>query len=120
MSGKNAYLEKQRKARQVTLDIGEEMGIQKCWDYFQLVLTDPAVMSTHVVTRERLEKIYTALSEIAGRYADCFTSDVEADVLQEELDARLREIWGDKFQPFYERYPYIKKLEYSKPMKGWN
>lgn len=95
------------------------MGIQKAWDYIQLVLTDPAVMSTHAVTRERLEKIYTAMRDVAGRYADCFTTDVEADVRQEELDARLREIWGDDLQTFYERYPYIKQFNYGKSQNGW-
>ena len=119
MGSKNEYLKKQRQARQTVLDIGEEMGMQKMWDYVQLVLTDPEVMSTHKLTRERLEKVYKKLGEVADRYATCFTADVEADVLQEELDARLREIWGNDLDTFYKRYPYFKKVRYDKPMKGW-
>ena len=119
MGGRNEYLKKQQQSRQVVLDIGEEMGIQKAWDYVQLVLTDPEVMSTHKLTRDRLEKVYKKLSEVADRYALAFTADVEADVRQEELDARLREIWKDDLVPFSERYPYLKKTDYSKAQKGW-
>ena len=41
MGGKNAYLEKQRALNQQYLDVGEEMGIQKIWDYLQIALRDP-------------------------------------------------------------------------------
>jgi hypothetical protein len=34
------------------------------------------------------------------------------------IDAALREIWKDELQPFYERYPYVKKIDYSKSIKG--
>lgn len=119
MGGKNAYLAKQWKERKAVLDIGEEMGIQKAWDYIQLVLTDPEVMSTHKLNRKRLEKVFKKLGEVADRYAVCFTTNVEADHRQEELDSRLREIWGDDLDTFYKRYPYLKQMDYSKPMKGW-
>ena len=36
------------------------------------------------------------------------------------IDAALREIWKDELQPFYERYPYVKKIDYTKPIKGGN
>lgn len=44
---------------------------------------------------------------------------VDADNKQEELDGVLKEIWEDDIQTFYQRYPYIKKLGYDKPQKGW-
>lgn len=119
MSGQSAYLKKRQEERQAAFDLGEEMGMQKMWDYVQVVLTDPDVMSTHKLTRERMEKVFAKLGEVADRYSTAFTADVEADVYQEELDARLREIWGDDLDTFYKRYPFIKKLDYSKPMKGW-
>lgn len=119
MSGQSAYLKKQREIQRGYFETGEEIGMQKMWDYVQLVLTDPDVMSTHTLTRERMEKVFAKLGEVADRYSTAFTADVEADVYQEELDARLREIWGDDLDTFYERYPFIKKLDYTKPMKGW-
>ena len=119
MGGKNAYIEQRRKERQEFFDVGEEMGIQKAWDYVQIVLTNPDVMGDKTLTREDLENVFKALGEAAERYAICFTSDVEADVRQEELDARLQEIWGDDLDTFYKRYPRMKQMDYSKPMKGW-
>lgn len=57
--------------------------------------------------------------ELADYYHTAFTFDVEADYRQEELDAHLREIWGDDLKPFYDRYPKLKKLQYGKSRKGW-
>ena len=57
MSGKNAYLEKQRKMQQSFLDVGEEMGIQKICDYLHIALRDPEVMGKDVFGRKRLEKL---------------------------------------------------------------
>ena len=51
-------------------------------------------------------------------YQLAFTDHAEADYKQEKLDAALREIWGDDLQTFYERYPCIKKIDYTKPIKG--
>lgn len=119
MSGQSAYLKKQWQARQKCLDIGEEMGMQKMWDYVQLALIDPEVMSTHVLTRERLEKVFAKLGEIADRYKVAFSMDKEADYYQEQLDGQLREVWGAELSPFRERYPYLKDADYSKPHKGW-
>lgn len=75
--------------------------------------------------RTRSEKVEWRSStkktvEIANEYQVAFTHDPEADYKQEQLDAALREIWKDELQPFYERYPYIKKIDYTKPIKGGN
>ena len=119
MGGKNAYLEKQRALNQQYLDVGEEMGIQKIWDYLQIALRDPEIMGKDIFGRNRLMKLHKKLGELADYYANAFTSKVDADNKQEELDGVLKEIWGDDIQTFYERYPYIKKLGYDKPQKGW-
>lgn len=116
---KNDYLDRQRKAQQAILDVGEEMGIQKMWDYVQIVLTNPEVMSTHVLTKDRLKMVFAELGKMADHYKTAFTDDKEADYRQEELDGQLREIWGDELMTFYERYPYLKQLDYSKPRKNW-
>lgn len=34
--GRNAYLETQEKIYQKPLDVGEQMGMQKMWDYMQI------------------------------------------------------------------------------------
>jgi hypothetical protein len=39
--------------------------------------------------------------------------------MQAQMDAQLREIWGDALQPFYDRYPELKRYDYKKAQKGW-
>lgn len=115
----NAYI-KQRDARnQAFQEAGEEMGLQKLWDYVQIALRDPEIMGKDVFGRKRLEKLYTKCMELADHYKVAFTFDVEADKIQRDFDAQLREIWGEDLVTFYERYPYLKKTRYDKPMKGW-
>lgn len=113
------FLKQQQKMQQTFLDIGEEMGVQKCWDYIQTVLRDPEIMGNKTLARPMLEKVYTALSQKADHYKKAFSFDVEADYVQEELDGELREIWGEDLVPFYERYPYVRKFQYNKGRKGW-
>lgn len=115
----NAYLEKQRKLAQSYFEAGEQIGIQKAWDYMQIALRDPDAMGKDVLGRKRIEKVYAKMMELVDFYHTAFTDDKEADYCQEKLDAQLREIWGDDLQTFYERYPTLRKLDYNKPRKNW-
>ena len=115
----NAYLEQRRAEQQKFLDVGEQLGMQKMWDFIQLALRDPEVMGKDILGRQRMEKIFKKLSELADTYHTAFTDDVEADYYQEKLDCQLREVWGDELQTFYERYPYLKQFSYKKPHKKW-
>ena len=116
---KNAYLERQRQRDQAFLDAGERMGIQKMWDYIQIALRNPKIVKKDVYGRERLEKVFNETKELAEYFHTAFTDDVEADRVQRDLDAALREIWGDDLVPFYDRYPEIKDLGYNKSRKNW-
>ena len=116
---KNDYLASQEADRQRFFDVGEEMGIQKAWDYMQLVLIDPEVMSTHVLTKERLQKVYKKMAELADHYKTAFSDHKEADYYQTELDGCLREIWGEELCEFPDRYPYIKMHKYNKGKDKW-
>lgn len=115
---KNGYLEKRAALNQGLLDAGEQLGMQKMWDYIQLTLRDPAVMGKDIFGKKRLQEIFDNLKVLADRYHVCFTDDVEADYYQEELDALIKR-GCDEFYPFYERYPQLKKLGYTKSRKGW-
>ena len=114
----NGYLKKRQEINQAFLDAGEQMGVQKMWDYIQLTLRDPEVMGKDTFGKKRLQKIYDHLKMLADKYHICFTDDKEADYYQEELDAQIRK-GCDEFHPFYERYPQLKKLGYEKARKGW-
>lgn len=116
--GKNGYLERRRTANQAILDIGEQMGMQKMWDYIQVTLRDPQVMGKDVFGKKRLDVVYENLKVLADRYHVCFTDDKEADYYQEELDSLIKP-GCEEFYPFYERYPWLKKQGYDKPRKGW-
>lgn len=115
----SGYLDRQRKMQQTYLDIGEEMGVQKAWDYIQIVLHDPEVMGKNALGKGKMKKVYAKLSEVADHYKTAFSEDKEADYRQEELDGVLKEIWEDDLVPFNERYPYIKQFNYKKGKKEW-
>ena len=116
---KNTYLERRKAVNQAFLDAGEQMGIQKMWDYIQIALRDPETMGKDVMGRKRLEKLYKKTAELADYFHTAFTDDVEADHRQEEMDSALREIWDKDLFPFYERYPQLKKVDYTKSKKNW-
>ena len=117
--GKNEYLKRRQAVNQGFLDAGEEIGMQKMWDYIQIALRDPEVMGKDIFGRSRLENLYKKCGELANRFHTAFTDDKEADYYQEKLDGQLREIWGEDLNTFYERYPQLKKLGYEKKRKGW-
>lgn len=116
---KNTYLERRQAVNQAFLDAGEQLGIQKMWDYIQIALRDPETMGKDVMGRKRLEKLYNKTKELADYFHTAFTDDVEADHRQEEMDSALREIWDKDLSTFYERYPQLKKTDYSKGKKNW-
>lgn len=116
----NAFLEKQKAERKAAFSVGEDVGMQRMWDAIQLTLRDPDVMGKDILGRARIEKVFYGARKVMNEYRLAFTDHAEADVKQEKLDAALREIWGDDLQTFYERYPYFKKIDYTKPIKGGN
>lgn len=119
MAGHNAYMKKKQAERQAAFDLGEEMGMQKMWDYVQCCLRDPEIMGKDIFGKERINRIFKGLQQRADMYHVAFTDDKEADYYQEKLDAELREIHGEELNVFYERYPFIKKIGYDKARKGW-
>ena len=116
---KNDYLKRQADRDKAFFDAGERVGMQKCWDYVQIALRDQDVMGKDVMGRKRMERVFNRAKDLADYFAIAFSNNVEADKKQEELDALLREIWGEDLSVFYERYPEIKKIRYDKPQKGW-
>lgn len=119
--GRNDFQERLLKQKQVMLDVGMATGFQKCWDLVQVSLRDPEAVNTDIFGNERIKRLYQVMMKHERDLGKAFLPRVEkeADKKQEELDALLREIWGDDLVPFYERYPYIKPIDYSKGRKGW-
>lgn len=118
---KNGFLKKQQTMNQWFLDVGMDTGFQKCWDLLQIVLHDPKVMGKDTFGKERIKKVFVAMKqkekELGRAWSPILYKD--ADVCQRDLDALLKEIWGDELCPFYERYPFIKQPGYDKGRKEW-
>ena len=60
---KNDFLDRRNTREQAILDAGEEIGMQKMWDYVQLALRDPKIMGRDTFGRKRLEKLYQEVSD---------------------------------------------------------
>lgn len=97
-------------------DLCVELGF--C-DYLHIAMRRSSVVGKRKWGRKAFDRLFKELNEIANYYHTAFTDDKEADVVQEELDRQLKEIYKDDFQDFFTRYPYVKKQEYKKPRKGW-
>jgi hypothetical protein len=116
---KNDFLQRMKDREQAILDVGEEMGVQKMWDYLQVALRDERVVGTKRWGKDKFNTLYAVLREYANYFHDAFTMHPEADVRQDELDKILYEIWKEELQPFKERYPYCKEFSYKKSRKEW-
>lgn len=117
--GRNEYLAQRHQALQLGIDLGEKLGIQKMWDYLCITLHDPNVMGKDTFGANRLEKVFDSMQKLANEYHIAFTQDKEADYYQDLMDRQLKDIYGDKAEPFYVRYPDLKQIQYNKARKGW-
>lgn len=118
--GKN-FAQQQKDAFGFLLQTGMDTGFQKCWDLIQIVLHDPEIMGKDTFGKYRMKKIHWAMKRLERELGKAWlpTKEADADVCQRDLDALLSEIWGDELHPFYSRYPWIKKPDYSKGNKHW-
>ncbi len=118
---KNGFLAKQQAIQQGMLDVGMDTGFQKCWDLIQICLRDPEAVGKDTFGKERIKRLYQSLKKYEKELGAAWlpTKEKDADVKQRDLDALLKEIWGDELCTFYERYPWVKKPDYSKGRKEW-
>ena len=119
MGSKNDLIKQLKERDRKTFSAGLYMGMQISADYFQIALRDPEVMGKDIFGRGRIEKIVKKTMDLDDYFNLAFSSDVEAERYQEELDRLLREIWGDDLIHFQERYDMLRKTKYDKPKKGW-
>lgn len=119
---KNSFAAKilahETEVRTEALNIGWEIGWQSAMDFIAMVLNNPDVMGAkNTLGGDKIYKITTAVMQAEKEYYRAFKPfDPEADVWQERIDVVQKKIYKDKFQPFEERYPGLKKIQYT---KGW-
>lgn len=119
MGGNNAFLKKQKQRDRDFFAAGLRVGMQIASDYITLALREPEIMKKDIFGRERIEKVLNHAMKLDDHFWVAFGQDVEADYVQEELDAKLREVYGDDLIPFAERYPQVRQMGYQKARKGW-
>lgn len=115
----NGYLTKRAGFNQALLDIGIQCGKQQIMDYMTIALRDPNVVGNDIFGRERILKVFAAIEALDKEFADAYAVEAESDYLQEKLDQKLREVYGDELVPFHVRQPHIKQPGYKKARKGW-
>lgn len=115
----NEYLKKQKERDRKNFAAGLQAGMQLACDYITMALRDPDCMGKDTFGRGRIEKLLSKSMEMDDHFWVAFGDDVEADYVQEEMDARLREVYGDELVPFAQRYPMVKQMGYQKSRKGW-
>ena len=118
--GKNAYIKAREERDRKFFMAGMAMGVQLDQDFTQMSLRDPSVVGgKDIFGRIRIMKLRRNIAKLDDYFSICFTKHVEADKRRDEMDQRLKEIYGDDLDPFEERYPYATMFSYDKPMKGW-
>ena len=118
-AAKNAYVAKQFAVKQALVDAGVASGKQRMVDYMTIALRDPAIVGKDIWGRGRIDKLFAELEALDKEYAEAYTTGKEADHLQDKLDRKLREVYGDDLVPFSVRQPDIMQPGYEKSRKGW-
>ncbi len=88
---------------------GMDTGEQFAADVFARAMYKNGVSKAKIIAITQ-----DAMAE-AKKYGGVFETrkkNTEADYLQEKLDGPLREIFGELYRPFKERYDYIKECVY--------
>ena len=101
----NRYIEQRDAIRKEFFLAGMELEGQRTVDMLCLVLHDPEIMGKNAFGAERLKTVVKAIQEREETFREAFLNNPESDWWQEALDRGLREIFGDKLEPFEKRYP---------------
>lgn len=86
---------------------GQHTGEQYASDCYQRAMLEAGI------SRPKIREICAIAQRVINERVCMFNAkDPEADYKQEKFDAPLREIWGDKYAPFEERYEFMKMPRY--------
>lgn len=114
MAKKNAFLAKLEAERQAVFDSGVELGFQQAVDIITCVLRDSAFVGKDTFGASRIRKLFDGLYYYKAEFAPAFNCrEKYADVSQRDMDAKLREVWGEETIDFQHRYPMLKQIDYG-------
>jgi len=113
------YITRQQKKEDLIAQAAFDSGFQAACDLLVPTLRDPEVVGSDIHGFMRIHRIYKGLRKHYNIYKDAWTTRKEADVAQEHLDAIIRPVAGEHFEPFEQRHPYIKQPSYRRGRKDW-
>lgn len=102
------YLDRMQAELEAAANLGEEVGFQKCADFFFLALAEDGWGEA------RLKELYDSVHALQDEFAEAYRCSAESDWLQERMDEKLKKACGAYFVPFRLRNPYIKQFNYHK------
>lgn len=105
--GTNGYLQRRENRILINKQAAADTEQQYSIDVLCLVLNDPDVMGKDVFGGKRLARVLRAYGKAHDDLATALTVGPEADYYRTKLDEKLKRIFGDCFQPFEERYPWV-------------
>lgn len=108
------YAEKLKLQQQAYINATQQTIQQLMADTAAITLNDPAVMGKDVLGKGRLKRFNAAWTKNVEYYMGALLKGDLQDYIQNELDERLKKIFGDDFTPSAERYPFVTKPKYRK------
>lgn len=100
MAGKSGFIRAIEKARKEGFMTGQHFTRQLCMDNATIVLNREFGFGA-----ERIRRFNDAMVKAYGDYADIWNGDTaDVEYAKNTMDRALRQIWGDQFQPWDERY----------------
>lgn len=120
MAKDNAFLRQIEAEKKAYFDAGMECGFQKAFDLLQHVLRDPKYVGKDIFGGGRIRKLFEGLVEYEHRFSPAFDCREKfAETAQRDLDVPIQANFGSDYQPFYVRYPMLKKIDYTKNERRW-
>lgn len=108
------YAQKLKLQQQAYITATQQTIQQLMADTAAITLNDPAVMGKDVLGKERLKRFNAAWTKNVAHFMGALQKGDLQDYIQNELDERLKKIYGNDFLPSTERYPMVVKPKYEK------
>lgn len=107
------YAERLAIERQTYINAANDIIKQHAADVLEITLNDPDAMGKDTFGAERIKRFMAVWGKHFNSYFSALEKGLEQDYMQEQLDSRLRLIFGDELIPFEERQPYVVKPKYG-------
>lgn len=101
---KNAYAQELKKKREIHEFLLKQWTCQVCLDAMSLALNDPEVMGKDTFGKERLTRLGEGFNKYFDQIYPALTKNEKASYLRVKVDQRLRQILGDEFLTWENRY----------------